>query len=127
MNAEIQQLAAADNPLETLEAFFAYWKSVMEVDDFHSGCPIAMATLGSFDTPDLASAAAAVFASWQDSLSGQLLRVGMPAETAASLSSFAVSAVEGAVIQCLAYRSTQPLDVAHEHLAATLRRHLAGR
>jgi TetR/AcrR family transcriptional repressor of lmrAB and yxaGH operons len=125
MTTAINQFTAADEPLDSLSAFIGYWKSMMEGDDFHSGCPIAMAALGAFDTPELAREAATVFSSWNDALSEQLRRSGLPATSAASLSSFTVSAVEGAIVQCIAYRSTSPLDSAHEHLAATLKLHLS--
>jgi TetR/AcrR family transcriptional repressor of lmrAB and yxaGH operons len=125
MTNAITQFTAADEPLDSLSAFIAYWKSMMEADDFRSGCPIAMAALGSFDTPELAREAATVFSSWNDTLSEQLRRSGLPVTSAASLSSFTVSAVEGAIVQCIAYRSTSPLDGAHEHLAATLKLHLS--
>lgn len=121
MTTALTQVTAGDEPLESLSAFVAYWKSVMTADDFRSGCPIAMAALGSFDTPELAREAASVFSGWNDALAEQLRRRGMTGTSAASLASFIVSAVEGAIVQCIAYRSTSPLDSTHEHLAATLK------
>jgi AcrR family transcriptional regulator len=121
----IRTLTQADDPVASLGAFVASWKTAVQSDDFRSGCPIAMATLGSFDTPDLAREAASVFTNWQDAMSEQLRRAGLSATAAASFASFTVSAIEGAVVQCLAYRSTRPLDVVGEHLAATLRLQLA--
>jgi TetR/AcrR family transcriptional repressor of lmrAB and yxaGH operons len=120
MNGVIEQLTAADDPLQSLDAFVDSWKSMLEGDDFHSGCPIAMATLGSFGTPELAAEAASAFSRWHGTLADQLLRVGLTAPRAESLASFVVSAIEGAVIQCIAYRSTQPLDVCRVHLTTVL-------
>ena len=121
----IRMLTEADDPLASLDAFVASWKTAVKSDDFRGGCPIAMATLGAFETPDLAREAATVFSNWQEAMSEQLRRAGLSVTTAASFASFTVSAIEGAVVQCLAYRSTQPLDVVGEHLAATLRLQLA--
>ncbi|WP_036437675.1 TetR/AcrR family transcriptional regulator [Mycobacterium sp. URHB0044] len=84
-----------------------------------------VAGLSAFETPDLAREAASVFTIWQEAMSDQLRRAGLSAPAAASFASFTVSAIEGAVVQCLAYRSTQPLDVVGEHLDATLRLQLA--
>ncbi|WP_235672512.1 LmrA/YxaF family transcription factor [Mycolicibacterium hodleri] len=125
MTTALEQFTAADEPLDSLSAFITYWKSVMTADDFRSGCPIAMAALGSFDTPELAREAASVFSSWNDALAEQLRRSGLTGTSAASLASFTVSAVEGAIVQCIAYRSTSPLDSAHEHLAEALKVHLS--
>lgn len=125
MTTALERFTAADEPLDSLAAFIDYWKSAMNADDFRSGCPIAMAALGSFDTPELAREAASVFSSWNDALSEQLRRSGLTGTSAASLASFTVSAVEGAIVQCIAYRSTSPLDSAHEHLAEALKLHLS--
>lgn len=125
MTTALEQFTAADEPLDSLSGFIAYWKSVMTADDFRSGCPIAMAAVGSFDTPELAREAASVFSSWNDALAEQLRRSGLTGASAASLASFTVSAVEGAIVQCIAYRSTSPLDSAHEHLAEALKLHLS--
>jgi TetR/AcrR family transcriptional repressor of lmrAB and yxaGH operons len=121
MTGAIRSLTEADDPFASLEAFVDSWKTSMESDDFRSGCPVAMATLGSFETPDLAREAASVFSSWREAMSEQLGRAGLAATAAASFASFTVSAIEGAVVQCVAYRSTQPLDVVGEHLATALR------
>lgn len=119
-NTVIEQLTEADDPLQSLDAFVDLWKSTLEGDDFRSGCPVAMAALGSFGAPELAVEAATAFSRWHDTLSDQLQRAGISTPRAASLASFVVSAVEGAVIQCIAYRSTQPLDVCREHLRTVI-------
>jgi TetR/AcrR family transcriptional regulator, lmrAB and yxaGH operons repressor len=124
IDGAIRTFAKGDDPVAGLRSFIASWKVMMQSEDFSSGCPVAMAALGSFDTPELAREAASVFSSWQDALSEQLSRAGLISTVAASFASFAVSAIEGAVVQCLAYRSTQPLDAVDEHLSSALRVHL---
>lgn len=125
VNGAIRHLTEDSDPQDSLTGFVEFWKQAMIAEDFQSGCPIAMAALGSFDTPALARQAADVFSEWRDTLAAQLQAHGLTAAEAASLATFTLSAVEGAIVQAIAYRSTDPLDVTHEHMAALLRQRLS--
>ncbi|HYF24701.1 MAG TPA: TetR/AcrR family transcriptional regulator [Baekduia sp.] len=102
---------AGDDPLEALRLFLATWRDTLQEGEFRAGCPVvAVAVEAQDEHPQLAEAAAAAFAAWQDALAGMLRRRGVDAAEARRLATMTVAAVEGAVVLCRAQRSTRPLD-----------------
>ena len=95
---------------ESLAAFVESWKETLRSSDYTAGCPIVAAALGRTESPSAAEAAGEVFAAWQTMLAGRLRTDGAGIDEAESLATTVVAAVEGAVILCLAARSTDPLD-----------------
>lgn len=117
----------ADDPVEAVDAFFVLWRDRLVESGFRAGCPIvAVAVETNDDAPQLArSAAAAVFARWQEALAALFLRHGLSQERSRRLGAFIIAAVEGAVIMCRAERSTAPIEAAaaeiHDLLIHALR------
>lgn len=94
----------------SLAVFVESWKQALESSDYTAGCPIVAAALGRAAAPSAADAASAVFTEWQTRLAERLRAEGAATDEAESLATAIVAAVEGAVILCVAARSTDPLD-----------------
>ncbi|MFD5983623.1 TetR/AcrR family transcriptional regulator [Streptomyces cyaneofuscatus] len=116
----------ADDPVDAVGAFFVMWRDRLVESGFRAGCPIvAVAVETNDDAPQLARAAAAVFARWQEALAALFVRHGLTEERSRRLSAFIIAAVEGAVIMCRAEQSTAPIEAAaaeiHDLLLCTMR------
>jgi AcrR family transcriptional regulator len=99
------------DPIEALRSFERGWRKVLEQGDFRAGCPIvAVAVEAHGDAPQLATAAADAFASWQDAMAGLLERDGVEPNRARRLAATTVAAIEGAVVICRAQRDMKPLE-----------------
>jgi TetR/AcrR family transcriptional regulator, lmrAB and yxaGH operons repressor len=108
--ARVETLAEdATTPADVVSAIIEDWVAAMELTDFDTGCPIAAAALVGPDEPAITAAAAAAFMVLQERISSSLILAGTRAESAMSVASFMVSAVEGALLQARALRSVQPL------------------
>lgn len=117
---------ATDDPAEGTRAWFAASGALLESTDFADGCPVAPVALEmSIESSPLASACAAAFGRWRDVVSGALGRAGVDAPTAQALATAVISGFEGAMILARAQRSSEPLVVVGEVLAATVENQLA--
>lgn len=94
----------------SLAAFVESWKDTLRSSDYTAGCPVMAAALGRSESPAAADAAGEVFAEWQQVIAQRLRDEEVATEEAESLATTVVAAVEGAVVLCLAARSTDPLD-----------------
>lgn len=110
ITALIDRAAAEPDPLGS---FVRMWKKVVADGDFEDGCPIVAAALGRNEAPAAADLAGDVFARWETTLAAALDPTHHDAD---ALATTVVSAVEGAVIMCLAQRTTDPLDRVHAQL-----------
>ncbi|WP_406232931.1 TetR/AcrR family transcriptional regulator [Nocardia sp. NBC_01009] len=119
MTSLIDKVTAAGPPEQWLAALVGWWKQVLEQSAFTAGCPIVGAALAESE-PRVQAAAGAALGDWADHLATAFTGSGIPRARAASLASFVVSAIEGAIIQSRARKSTTPLDEAQEHLVALL-------
>lgn len=99
-----------DDKHASLSVFVDAWKQTLRSSDYTAGCPVVAAALGRTEAPAAADAAGEVFTEWQTMLARRLKAQGAGADAAESLATTVVAAVEGAVIVCLATRSTDPLD-----------------
>ncbi|MFV8320830.1 TetR/AcrR family transcriptional regulator [Mycobacterium sp. 23] len=93
-----------------LAAFVESWKDTLRTSDYTAGCPVVAAALGRSESPAAADAAGEVFTSWQQVIAARLRDEAVAMDEAESVATTIVAAVEGAVILCLAARSTDPLD-----------------
>jgi TetR/AcrR family transcriptional repressor of lmrAB and yxaGH operons len=110
-------VGSAADPAGVVSGIIANWVAEMERTDFGTGCPIAAAALAGPDEPEITAAAARAFLLLQERVSMALIAAGSNAESARSLASFSVSAIEGALLQSRALRSVAPLrDVEAELL-----------
>jgi TetR/AcrR family transcriptional repressor of lmrAB and yxaGH operons len=122
LSAAITEIGG-DDPVDSLAAFIGLWKDALESSDFTAGCPVVAAALAGVEVPTAPTVAAAVFRDWEVLIAEQLVRAGVVTSTAASLSTFIVGSVEGAVILSISSRSVQPLDQARRHLSELITHH----
>ncbi|WP_069164611.1 TetR/AcrR family transcriptional regulator [Nocardia altamirensis] len=123
LSAVIDKIIATKQPGHWLGAMTGWWVTALENSAFRTGCPIVGAALAESE-PGVQAAAGEVFAEWHDKLGTGLVAAGVPAEEAGSLASFVFSALEGAIVQSRAMKSTQPLDDAQKQLTVLLARYL---
>lgn len=117
-------LAESRTPIEALESVIGWWKQTLERSAFTAGCPVAAAALTGSETPTVRAAAGRVFVHYQQILATGLTRARLDPAVAASLAGFAVSAIEGAIMQCRSMESLRPLEDAQANLTTLLRTHL---
>lgn len=111
LNSGIAAAVEGGDAASAVDAFVAWWRQVLIKSGFRAGCPVVAVTVESHEeSPELAAAAAAAFARWQDTLATGLENAGVPAARAARLATMIVAGVEGATIMCRAKRDVRPLD-----------------
>ncbi|MBA9006521.1 MULTISPECIES: TetR/AcrR family transcriptional regulator [Thermomonospora] len=111
LDSGIRAAMEGGDPAAAVDAFVGWWRSVLVRSEFRAGCPVVAVTVESHDeAPQLADAAAAVFARWEDTLATGLGNAGVPDDRATRLARLIVAAVEGATILCRAHRDVRPLD-----------------
>ena len=108
---------------DALAAFVEWWKQFVVDSDFTAGCPIVAAALGRSESSEAADAAGEAFADWEQILATRLEREHVAADTAKSLATTIISAIEGAVIVSLATHSTAPLESASRHMSELVALH----
>ncbi|MFX0575837.1 TetR/AcrR family transcriptional regulator [Nocardia nepalensis] len=118
--AVMDKVTAKGAPVQWATALTDWWQRALARSSFTMGCPIVGAALAESE-PGVQAAAGAVFTDWADRLADALGDNGLSAEEARSLAGFVISALEGAIIQSRALKSTRPLDDAQIHLTALLR------
>ncbi|WP_157847786.1 TetR/AcrR family transcriptional regulator [Mycolicibacterium setense] len=121
ITSSIERLAQTLPAVDVVDAFIAGWKHNLVDSSFAAGCPIVAAAQAGPDALVVREASAAVFADWSRVIAESIASKGVDTATAASLGSFIVSALEGAIIQCRSARSVQPLDDAGTGLMLLLR------
>ncbi|SER73779.1 DNA-binding transcriptional regulator, AcrR family [Mycobacterium sp. 88mf] len=121
ITARIQELTQTLPAEDVIGAFVAGWKQNLADSSFAAGCPIMAAAQAGPDALTVREASAAVFADWSGVIAESIESKGIDAATAASLGSFIVSSLEGAIIQCRSAKSLQPLDDACTSLMLLLR------
>ncbi|MEU1427845.1 TetR/AcrR family transcriptional regulator [Nocardia sp. NPDC005746] len=100
-----------------IAAFPAMWREVLVASDFAAGCPITAAALGRTESPEAADVAGETFEEWETILATRLQAEGVEPDTARSLATTVIAAVEGAVVMSLASRTTAPLERAGRQMA----------
>jgi AcrR family transcriptional regulator len=107
--------AADAGGVELVRSFVEFWERLLRDSDFHAGCPVVAAAIGSDDEPSLTSAAAEIFTRWRDALMRAFASDGYPAADARSLAVMCIASLEGAVVLCRSGRNVGPLrDVAEQ-------------
>ncbi|MRH89086.1 TetR family transcriptional regulator [Nocardia sp. SYP-A9097] len=116
-SALMRTITAGADLATVIAAFPAMWRDVVVASDFTAGCPIVAAALGRSESPEAADVAGATFLEWEGILADRLEAEALEPDTARSLATTIVAAVEGAVVMSLATRSTDPLERAGKQLA----------
>ncbi|MEV6065366.1 TetR/AcrR family transcriptional regulator [Nocardia sp. NPDC052001] len=122
-SALMRTLTAGTDLATVIAAFPAMWREVVVASDFTAGCPIVAAALGRSESPEAADVAGETFIEWESILAERLEAESVAPETARSLATTIVAAVEGAVVMSLATRSTDPLERAGKQLADLVSMH----
>jgi AcrR family transcriptional regulator len=120
LSVTIRELVDTPDPVG---AFARMWGTVLLSTDFEGGCPIVAAACSGDEAPEAAAAAAEVFATWGTLLAERLVRDGITADAAQSLSTTIVASMEGAVILARAARSTTPLEQVAHHIEELIAAH----
>jgi AcrR family transcriptional regulator len=108
--ARIERAAADGDPQAMIDGFADGWRRQLQASDFRAGCPVVA----------VAVEADAAFEHWERLFANCLRRSGVPRARARRIATLAVSAIEGAVIQCRVARSTTPLDDVRRELGAII-------
>ena len=118
LGGELERAAVDGDPVTAVRGFTAAWRDTLERTGFRAGCPVAAVAVEAHDDqPQLAGAAAEVFASWEATFARLLRGHGMPRARAARLATMSVATLEGAVILARARRDTAPIEAAGRELA----------
>lgn len=116
--ARIERAAASGDPHAVLDAFADGWRRRLQRSDFRAGCPVVAVAVEADVAPGVAAAAAQAFRRWESQFAQALRRAGIPRARAGRIATLAVAAMEGAVVQARAARSTAPLDAVMRELGA---------
>src|SRR5262249_46062786 len=116
LTAVIRSADGAGDPTRAVRIFIDEWKAHLRDTQMEAGCPVVAAILGRTEAPAAAERAAEAIDDWHTILADRLVRSGADPDTARSLATLTIAAIEGAVIIALATRSTDALDDVGRHL-----------
>ncbi|MGW0041656.1 TetR/AcrR family transcriptional regulator [Rhodococcus sp. NPDC003348] len=120
------KFATAPSMDRWLDELFAFWLEPLESSDYRLGSFMMAAALDEPD-PAVRSAAGQAFTEWTSRLAGGMVAAGLDEATARSTAGLLLSAIEGAIVQSRALKSTRPFDDARTQLDFLLGRLLAER
>ncbi len=120
MAAVLRDCLADPDPIRS---FTRMWAAILTDSDFDGGCPILAAAAGREAAPEAADAAAEVFTAWTRLVADRLVADGVKPAAAQSLATTIVAAFEGAAALSRVARSTAPLEMVAEHMAALVENH----
>jgi TetR/AcrR family transcriptional repressor of lmrAB and yxaGH operons len=110
-----------DDPATAVAAFFVTLSGYVEAANYASGGPITTIALEVASTNERLNAAChAAYGRWQQAFADKLLAHGYSEESAHSLATLIISAIEGATILARSQKSIRPLHEAGEQLALLL-------
>ncbi|MGV9412089.1 TetR/AcrR family transcriptional regulator [Nocardia sp. NPDC003693] len=116
-SALMRTVTAGTDLATVIGAFPAMWRDALISSDFTAGCPIVAAALGRAESPEAADVAGETFSEWEGILADRLEAEQVAPETARTLATTIVAAIEGAVVMSLASRTTAPLERVGRQLA----------
>ncbi|MEU0540516.1 TetR/AcrR family transcriptional regulator [Nocardia sp. NPDC005978] len=122
-SALMRTVTAGADLATVIAAFPAMWREALVSSDFTAGCPIVAAALGRAESPEAADVAGETFTEWEGILADRLEAEQVAPETARTLATTIVAAIEGAVIVSLATRTTAPLERVGKQLAELVALH----
>lgn len=120
MGAMISAGLTAAGPAATVRAIIEGFRGELLATDFVAGCPVAPAALEGLNAPGAVTAAGESFSSWEDTIAASLWQRGVARERSHALATFAIAAIEGALIVAKAQRSITALDRTEQELLALL-------
>jgi AcrR family transcriptional regulator len=112
--------AAPDMATAMRDGFLGAAETLRQTD-YADACPIETVALEVASTnEELRQATAEVFERWIASGTERFAAAGIPRERARELAISFICALEGAFVLCRAMRTTEPLEIAGEQMAATV-------
>lgn len=107
LSVVIQQ---AESLAEVLQGVCHALAAQLEQSKFLNGCPVATLTLEMASySPGIQSTCEGVYKEWESVIKDSLAQFDVPVSNMDSYATFVLSAIEGAMLLCRAYQSTQPL------------------
>ena len=114
-------LLGAPDAASAIRALTAHFAARLQSSDYQLGCPIATTALEQAATSArLREVSQGAYTRWLELLRIRLQADGREPATAAEQALFVLSAIEGALVLARASRSTRPLRVVAQQLAASL-------
>ncbi|HAE28875.1 MULTISPECIES: TetR/AcrR family transcriptional regulator [Hyphomonas] len=115
----LKDLAAkTDGPGALVSHYLDLLAGWMAASDYRDGCPITTTLLETVPEHEaIREAGAAAFAAWAGVLEESAVAAGIPQDRAARLAHFAISALEGALVQCRVSGAAAPLRLVAEELS----------
>lgn len=116
----LTELAAeTDGPGALVTRYMDLLAGWMAASDYRDGCPITTTLLETVpEHAAIREAGAAAFAAWAGVLEESAVSAGIPQDRAGRLACFAISALEGALVQCRVSGDAAPLRLVSEELGA---------
>ncbi|WP_077086731.1 TetR/AcrR family transcriptional regulator [Mycobacterium rhizamassiliense] len=109
--------AACRGARALLREFIELWERLLTDGDFHAGCPVVAAAIGSGeDDFQLSSEAGTILGRWCGALTQAFVNDGFNDDDAASLAVTSISALEGAIVLSRSTRCVRPLSQVSEQL-----------
>ncbi|MGW4365942.1 TetR/AcrR family transcriptional regulator [Nocardia takedensis] len=105
----LAKVVATGKPRDWLAAMTGWARALVEPSDYRAGCPVLGAALAESE-PAVQAAAGAAFADWTALLTTALRERGVDHERAEALAGTLISAIEGAIAQARALKTSRPLD-----------------
>ncbi|MEO6574881.1 MAG: TetR/AcrR family transcriptional regulator [Polyangiaceae bacterium] len=113
----IRGVLEASNDLgEGITTITTFLGQQLVASDYKLGCPVAPLAIEGVDGA-LQDAVAAAFEAWHVVIRARLVRAGHKPKRATELATFALSAIEGALLLCKVRRSVVPLEQAAKELS----------
>ncbi|MGC4079544.1 MAG: TetR/AcrR family transcriptional regulator [Rubrivivax sp.] len=107
---------------EGARAYFKAWAASLEASNFQDGCPIATIALETAPASEaLTDACRRAFNRWRALLAEQFVQVGVKRKRAGELATILLSTFEGALLVARVSKTTAPLLMAGEQMAALLK------
>jgi len=114
-------LSGHKRPQDAVRAFVHGYGEVLRRSNFVEGCPVATVTLDSAAASEpIRAACSAAYTHWHGQLRDGFVAAGLRSNRADELATFALAAVEGALILSRAHHDTHAFDVVADQLAALI-------
>ncbi|WP_404316228.1 TetR/AcrR family transcriptional regulator [Prescottella equi] len=117
-------LTGAPSIEQWLDELFAFWREPLESSEYRKGSFMLAAALDELD-PTVQGAAGQAFTEWTSRLTDGFVSAGLEPTTARPVAGLLLSAIEGAIVQARALKSSAPFDDARDQMTALLNCHLA--
>ncbi|RJQ79731.1 TetR/AcrR family transcriptional regulator [Pseudonocardiaceae bacterium YIM PH 21723] len=110
ISAAITEVLEHSHPVDALRMMVEFYRVQLRDSAFESGCPIGAAAFQGEEGAEAREAAGRIFEAWQELLTANNIKNGLPADRAASVATAVLATIQGALLMAKAQRTTQPLD-----------------